>query len=108
MTGNGHVLSGFALSLATYTFTNDINGIGYIAAIGTILGAKAPDYLEIRTKVKDANKKVSLNLWKSGKMEFLIVLVILLFSLEYSNIIQFNWLEAKKLFANVFSNQVNI
>tara|TARA_B100000700_G_scaffold267699_1_gene307765 strand:- start:31817 stop:32401 length:585 start_codon:yes stop_codon:yes gene_type:complete len=194
MTGKGHLFSGIALSLATYTFTNDINGIGYIAAIGTILGAKAPDYLEIRTKVKDENKKVigtrtlithrtithwlplwliaglflliqfeqsyfpffsnynfnnnevsnyifsfflgyviggllhlitdlpnpmgipiihpkkrfSLNLWKSGKLEFLIVLGILLFSLEYSNLIQFNWLEAKKLFVNIFSNQINV
>ena len=194
MTGRGHLLSGLALSLATFKFTNDISGIGYIAAIGTILGAKAPDYLEIRRKVKDSKNKVigtktlithrtithwlplwiiaflffliqfeqsyfsyfqdynfntnkitnyissfllgytiggllhlitdlpnpmgipiihpkkrfSLNLWKSGKMEFIIVLGILLFSLEYSNIIQFSWLEAKNLFVNIFSNQVNV
>lgn len=48
MTGKGHTWVGIVCSIAAYKFAKDHNAIPMIAAVSTILGATAPDWLEIR------------------------------------------------------------
>lgn len=50
MTGKGHTWVGIVCSIAAYKFSKDYNAIPLIASIATILGATAPDWLEIRKK----------------------------------------------------------
>lgn len=53
MTGKGHFATGLCLSVFTYKFTMDSLGVNsnyficILAALGTIIGSMAPDWLEI-------------------------------------------------------------
>jgi membrane-bound metal-dependent hydrolase YbcI (DUF457 family) len=48
MTGKGHLGTGFALIIATFTFTNEVGSIAVLATFFSLLGSTAPDWLEIR------------------------------------------------------------
>ena len=48
MTGNGHQLFGGYAAIAAYPLAVTYGLTGYLLAIGILLGAKAPDYLECR------------------------------------------------------------
>lgn len=48
MTGKGHWGTGVALSFATYTYTESLGAIGWLATVFSILGSTAPDWLELR------------------------------------------------------------
>lgn len=50
MTGKGHTWVGIVCSIAAYKFAKEHDAIPFITAISTILGATAPDWLEIRKK----------------------------------------------------------
>jgi membrane-bound metal-dependent hydrolase YbcI (DUF457 family) len=56
MTGKGHTWVGLATSIAVYKFTKDMSLTGYIAVLGHIFGATAPDWLEIRVKSGEGTK----------------------------------------------------
>jgi len=51
LTGKGHFATGVVFSLFAFEYTSNIGGTGFISAIFCVLGANAPDYLEIRKKV---------------------------------------------------------
>lgn len=91
MTGKGHFVSGFIFSIFTYKYTYDIGGTALIGAIGTILGATAPDYLEIRKKVyNNVNGKQKCvgtkTLIEHRTITHWLPLWILLFLFSYLNI----------------------
>ena len=48
MTGKGHFSTGVALTFATYTFTDSIGAIAWLATLFSVFGSTAPDWLEIR------------------------------------------------------------
>src|ERR1044071_1999868 len=50
MTGKGHTWVGIVCSIAAFKFAKDHQAAPIIASIATILGATAPDWLEIRKK----------------------------------------------------------
>jgi inner membrane protein len=50
MTGKGHTWVGLATAIAVYKFSNDLGLTGFVAVLGHILGATAPDWMEIRVK----------------------------------------------------------
>lgn len=50
MTGKGHTFVGLVTSIAVYKFSKDLGLTGYIAAILSIIGSTAPDWMEIRVK----------------------------------------------------------
>ena len=49
MTGKGHWGTGVALTFATYTFTESLGAIAWLATICSVFGSTAPDWLEIRS-----------------------------------------------------------
>lgn len=51
MTGKGHFATGVVFSLFAFEYSTNLGGHGLTSALFCILGANAPDYLEIRKKV---------------------------------------------------------
>jgi membrane-bound metal-dependent hydrolase YbcI (DUF457 family) len=50
MTGKGHTWVGLATAIAAYKFSQDLGFSGYLATFAYIIGATAPDWLEVRYK----------------------------------------------------------
>ena len=51
MTGKGHFAAGIIFSIYAFDFTNNLGGQALTSSLFCILGANAPDYLEIRSKL---------------------------------------------------------
>lgn len=79
MTGKGHYIVGAIIALATFKIADDMNAIGVVAAIFTLLGCNAPDWLEIRKSGNTLIPHRTITHW------LLIWLILLFYSL-----IQFN------------------
>lgn len=82
MTGKGHTWVGLATAIAVYKFSGDLGLTGFVAVLGHMLGATAPDWMEIRVKSGDGMK----TLIKHRTVTHWLPMWIALFYISYASI----------------------